>query len=232
MAAEVHAGLVELTRAYQYARNLQCDPWQFAVAIGRLGRAGLTASDLRWLAVKRYVDHARELTRTGDAARRFQPERNLAFGRRSRFVLTDAGLAFVTRYFSPATVVRLAEWTAAAEAAILQPPSVPHYDRQRRTLLLGKQPVKRFRGRASCQEAVTAFQEEGWPDRIHDPLPAVPDYPPKQRLRETVRALNANQQQALIRFHGDGTGEGIYWELPGDGIVRFPTGGRQSSRAA
>ncbi len=57
-----------------------------------------------------------------------------------------------------------------------------------------------------------AFQEEGWPVRIDDPLPPVSESEPKQRLRETIRSLNRNQKERLVRFKGDGTGEGVLWE--------------------
>src|SRR5262249_4704740 len=35
----------------------------------------------------------------------------------------------------------------------------------------------------------------------------------KKRLRETVEALNSGQSPLRIRFHADGTGEGIWWEV-------------------
>jgi len=58
-----------------------------------------------------------------------------------------------------------------------------------------------------------AFEEEHWPPRIDDPLPVHPDLIPKRRLHDTIKSLNRNQKTCLIRFRGDGTGEGIRWEL-------------------
>ena len=46
-----------------------------------------------------------------------------------------------------------------------------------------------------------------------DPLPMHPDMLPKRRLHDTIKSLNRNQKTAQIRFMGDGTGEGIRWEL-------------------
>ena len=67
---------------------------------------------------------------------------------------------------------------------------------------------------AVTQEAIlAAFQEEGWPPHLDDPLPPVRDGYPKDRLRDAIRHLNANQKKRLIRFRGDGTGQGILWEL-------------------
>ena len=154
-----------LTRACQYAQELRCDPWQFAVAIGDLTRYGLAASDLQWLVMKGFLDHAREVTRISDHSRRFKPGQNLAFSERSHFVLTDSGIAFVLRKFSIATVAPLlveSTVTARVSKPTTAPPTTAGGDS-----LLGNQQVKRYRGRASCQETVlAAFEEEGWPEHM------------------------------------------------------------------
>ena len=50
--------------------------------------------------------------------------------------------------------------------------SLPSWDAQRRVLQLGNELVKLFRVPAPNQEAVlSAFEEEGWPFRVDDPLP-------------------------------------------------------------
>lgn len=49
--------------------------------------------------------------------------------------------------------------------------------------------------------------------RIDDPLPPVFDIEPKRRLHDTIKSLNRHQKNRLIRFKGDGTGQGIRWEL-------------------
>ena len=60
---------------------------------------------------------------------------------------------------------------------------------------------------------MAAFQEEGWPAHLDDPLPPLHKGCSKDRLRDAIRHLNANQKNRLIRFRGDGTGQGILWEL-------------------
>ena len=35
----------------------------------------------------------------------------------------------------------------------------------------------------------------------------------KRRLHDTINSLNRCQKHSMIRFIGDGTGEGIRWEL-------------------
>ena len=91
---------------------------------------------------------------------------------------------------------------------------IPHWDRATRVLRVGGHVVKQYRVPSSTQEVIlAAFQEEGWPPRLDDPLPPVRNGYPKDRLRDAIRHLNANQKNRLIRFRGDGTGQGILWEL-------------------
>ncbi len=97
------------------------------------------------------------------------------------------------------------------------PQPIPRWDMVRRELAVDGQVVKRFRLPAPNQEAVlAAFEEEGWPLRIFDPLPPQGDVNPKRRLHETIKSLNQHRLARLIRFRGDGTGEGVFWELVTD----------------
>ena len=74
--------------------------------------------------------------------------------------------------------------------------------------------MKVFKLPSSMQETVLiAFEEEHWPPKIYDPLPVHPELEPKRRLHDTIKGLNRNQKSSLVRFMGDGTGEGIRWEL-------------------
>ena len=71
----------------------------------------------------------------------------------------------------------------------------------------------RFRLPAANQEAVLrVFEEEGWPAAIFDPLPPHGDGDTKQRLHDTIKALNRSRLARVIHFSGDGTGEGVLWE--------------------
>jgi len=98
--------------------------------------------------------------------------------------------------------------SSAAAAQLL-----PRWDAMRRELVVDGQIVKRFRLPAVNQEAVlTAFEEEGWPARIFDPLPPQLSRCSKRRLNETIKALNRSHLARIIRFRGDGTGEGVLWE--------------------
>lgn len=90
----------------------------------------------------------------------------------------------------------------------------PRWDDQRHELWLGSVLVKRFKWKATNQESVlAAFQEESWPSRIDDPLSPVADTDPKRRLSDAIKCLNRKQANPLIRFSGDGTGEGVLWDI-------------------
>ena len=93
----------------------------------------------------------------------------------------------------------------------------PRWDGLRRELLVDGQVVKRFRVPAPNQIAIlAAFEEEGWPPRVFDPLPPQEEQDPKRRLHESIKALNGHHRVRLIRFAGDGTGEGVLWEWTAD----------------
>jgi len=89
----------------------------------------------------------------------------------------------------------------------------PVWDRAHRELHYNDQLVKRYRVPAANQIAILeAFQEDGWPEFIDDPIPPAEGQDPKQRLNVTIKSLNRNQVNKLIRFHGNGDGVQVYWE--------------------
>ena len=80
--------------------------------------------------------------------------------------------------------------------------------------VLGVALVKQFKWTAENQEAILCvFEEEGWPARIDDPLPPQAEQDSKRRLSDTIKCLNRKQANPILHFRGDGTGEGIIWEL-------------------
>ena len=221
------AALALLLEAVGYARELNRPRWDFAVEIAALHETGLTASALRWLVCKGYAEHAFELTTQGHAARSFRRSQGLRFGRRTCFVLTDAGLAFAREVLAGSLPGHLQESASVAgnggpsegngegTAPVLR----PIWDGQRRELRVGGALVKHFKVPAANQQAIlAAFEEEGWPPRVDDPLSPHPEQDPKRRLHDTINSLNRNQRHPLLRFMGDGSGEGVCWSplSPGD----------------
>ena len=231
LAPEIRNGLSELLKGFDYARDLQCPIWDFSVEIERLLALGMTTSDLRWLVKRGLLAHAREATGPHDADRRFDFQmQNLAFSKSTCFALTASGLAMLGRDgdialelgagSSQAAAIEMPLRTLSAKQCefVAGPPAnariLPNWDRDTRTFLVGERVVKQFRVPSPNQEAVLdAFQEEGWPRCVDDPLPPVPDQQPKRRLRDTIKCLNLNQASRAIRFRGDGTGQRVFWEL-------------------
>ena len=197
--------LTELVTAHSYSIDLGTSVWDFAVSIRDLRQLGSSESDLRWLASKGYVNHAREVTIHGDNGREFRSTGNLTFHSKTCFVLTDIGLSFV-------------ESQIVASGSLLcrgpgENDNIPVWNSVTRQLTFGGVLVKRFKWPAANQEAVLcAFEEEEWPKRIDDPLRPETGQDSKRRLADTIKCLNRKRECNLLHFHGDGTGEGVTWE--------------------
>jgi len=208
LPARIRPALDILLEARQYAEQTSGDYWEFAVELTQLAALGLTRNDFRWLVRRGLVEHQREVTLDSDHGRAFRPTGDLSFPDGTCFILTPAGAAIA---------VGICQHTHAPAAAAgndpqLTPPS-PHWDPEARELWLNGKLVKRFKWHAVNQEVVlSAFQEEGWPVRIDDPLPPQPEQDSKRRLSDTIKCLNRKQAHELIHFRGDGTGEGVIWE--------------------
>ncbi len=218
-----------LMKASKYAADTGQDSWEFALTIGELRRNGVAENELRWLVCRGFIEHAHEITTTGKE-RTFNHHVSLRFGKRSAFVITSAGVAFrseltngsahgeirdgVAANSFGASLQRNTQYSIQTESQSSSCNGCPKWDRDRRELRIGGKIVKVFKLPSPMQESILmAFEEEHWPPRIDDPLPGHPDYHPKRRLHDTIKSLNRNQKHCLIRFMGDGTGEGIRWEL-------------------
>jgi hypothetical protein len=172
-----------------------------------LQQLGATAGDLRWLIYEGYAHHALERTTSPDKRRIFGPLDPAVFTDRSCVVLTQAG-AGVARSLSP-------------QGPAL--PEVPCYHRERGELLVCGLLVKRLRQPALDQRLLlfNAFQDQHWPFRIANPLSPheLPDHR-KVRLNHTIYRVNQHQANSLIRFGGDGTGDGVIWQPWGPNRLR------------
>ncbi len=192
------------------------------------------------------------------------PDQNLAFARNTCFVLTEAGRVILgaectqpnqaalnhsinelpmtighdkmvaSRQDGSFTDLQIDLPLRAMAGERTPPGTIPNWDKDSRTFLVGEHLIKRFRVPSPNQEAVLeAFQEEGWPASIDDPLTPVSDYEPKRRLRDTIKCLNVNQTTRLIRFRGDGTGQRVLWEFVPQSVACANSGeGRSLQRAA
>lgn len=216
VARRVGNALAVLVEAHDYAADLGVDVWDFAVELRELKALKLTNGDLRWLVLKGFVEQACETTLPGEERRSFRAVRGLTFTKRTCFVITPAGLdaaaAGVDREPRPAA-------TAPIVAPAATPKVAPHWDSDLQELRINGLIVKQFKVPAPNQEMVlAAFEEENWPARIDDPLPPQIDQDPKRRLHDTIVSLNRSHKHRLIRFMGDGSGEGVRWTTVTDHV--------------
>jgi hypothetical protein len=221
LSPRLQKALEPMTAALAYAADLGLRARDFAVEIDALD---LSPNDLRWLVAKGYLEHLQETTRHKAERRSFRPDGKMIFASRSCFVLTEAGLSWLksargalhdgNAYAENGAVfAQRIEWPNGADGAVLQ---IPHWNCDRRELWFGSKLVKQFRQCSTNQETIlAAFEEEGWPSSIDDPLTPQPKQDPKRRLHDTIRSLNQRQKHRLIRFLGDGTGQGVIWEAIG-----------------
>ncbi len=218
--AEVVPAYRLLLAAYEYGRDANVDPWQFAVEADELRERGAASVDLRWLIVSGLAEHRRETTIPGDPERTFRSLPHTEFPRRTSLALTPDGanrLAALMREKLGKTMTRGAGEVGVQAATKSDPPFAepprPVWSQQRRELRFRDQVVKHFRVPAPNQEIVLqAFQEENWPHCIDDPLPPQDNLPAKSRLLATIKSLNRSQVSPLLMFHGNGNGFQIYWE--------------------
>ena len=232
-SAQVCPALKLLLQARDYAIDAGCDIWDFAVESSCLRQLGLTTTDFRWLTCKQFVEHSREVTLPGDHNRSFRPGVQLKFSKHTCFILTSLGAEFARSLIArqtllietdplspPGANISLGTSVANGESAKLEVNGAavthdkPSWNCDYREVRYLGSLVKQFKLPSPNQEAILmAFEEEGWPPKIDDPLPPHPHCDPKHRLHDTIRSLNRNQKNRLLRFKGDGTGQGVLWEL-------------------
>jgi hypothetical protein len=227
---EIRSALLLLLDAAERAQDAGTDVWQFSVELSVLREIGLTKNECRWLVAQGLAEHACEHTTHNANRRTFQPYANLALPEGTCFVIAKRGAAYadvLLQSESPLPAVRVGtSWNPSPHATCgngcLEYPC-PTWDSDRQQLRLGRTVVKEFKVPAPNQQAVlSAFQEENWAPRIDDPLPPALNQDPKRRLHSTINCLNRNQRQPLLRFLGDGKGEGVRWEFaPEDPLRRL-----------
>jgi hypothetical protein len=198
-------GLRMLLQAYEYAEDTGRDHWDFAVEVSDLYRFGMTRADCRWFICKGWASQARELEPQPGQPRCFDHNVGLAIDASACLVLTEEGSRLARLLLASNRIEPIGRDPVAMK---------PHWDRERHELWFGSRPIKQFKLPSPNQEMILmALEEEDWPPRIDDPLPPARDIDPKRRLRDTIKNLNRNQKHRLLRFMGDGTGQGVRWEV-------------------
>jgi hypothetical protein len=220
----LRAGLALFWRAYLCAQDTGINVWEFALRTARLYDAGMTDADLQWMISKGLAEHGEEIFGNDESHRTFRPKDFYGFDHRSRLILTPSGATLaehVFRHTAQAPQTTLASLAVVAETAVLanvdagaSPGLKPRWDTTRRELSLAGLIVKRYRVPARNQEIIlSVFEEEDWVEHIHDPLPVTHEIDAPTRLHDAINRLNRCQIHPLLRFHGDGKGTGVFWEL-------------------
>lgn len=195
-----------LQEAHEYAQDLNCSIWEFAIRPADVGVADVHINDLRWMIRKGWIHHEGDSVAAQDSHSPAQPG-ELSIHPDSCFVIGKSGIDALTHVSDGSQGI-------GADPQVVSPAIIkPSWDAERHELSFVGQIVKRFRWPAANQETILmAFEEESWPSRIDDPLPQVNDVDPKRRLSDSIKCLNRNQRNDLVRFRGDGTGQGIFWD--------------------
>jgi hypothetical protein len=226
----LRAGLALLWRAYICAQVTGADKWDLAFRAGRLYEAGMTSSDVRWMIARGFAEHREETPGYDETQRPFRRTNGYFLNEHTCLILTPSGAALAEHVFLETT-----QWPPSTlSAAVAADKSVaatarrtayetnkpttdtlrPCWNPIRRELSLAGLIVKRFRVPARNQETIlSVFEEEGWAEHIHDPLPVTQDIDAPTRLHDAINRLNRCQINPLVRFHGDGKGTGVFWEL-------------------
>ncbi len=206
------------------ARDAECDAWTFAVDVAQLRGYGVPDILLKWMIVRGYVKHRRQVAQI--LVNGAGPLESVEIGEGSVFTLTLEGER-LARQVTTATgkSVFLTPFSPGPNVSETGPRLHESLDRRGQTcvkpqwdvvckrLWYADQLVKQFKLPSANQETVLmAFEEEGWPQRVDDPLPQQPNQNPHVRLGNTIKALNRNQKHKLLQFRGDGSGEGVLWE--------------------
>ena len=196
----VQSALVQLREAHDLGVAAGRPKLEFVLPLTGLLPGGSSLPAMIWLVYGKYAQHYIESMRSG--RRVLRPAKNHVICAASCFLLTKSGL-------------KLAQGVEPNDSRRERParPAVPHWDRTNRELWVGDRLVLRLTRRAKNQILILeAFEEEGWPAHIFDPLPGDPTKK-RKRLRNAIERLNASQLANLLRFHANGSGDGIRWEL-------------------
>jgi hypothetical protein len=219
--------LAALLQAAVYAQDVQRDIWDFSLGLRELREFGLNLSDIRWLLCKGYIEQAEEIGNPKAKSRSLQKVDTLCVLQNGCFALTNLGIqtALEWKCDEPYRVGGTLHLTQVNSFEPYQDQNgrsemrsvIPKWDADNRMVTYAGVVVKQFKLPSPNQVAIlAAFEEEGWPTRIDDPLPPRSDVDPKQRLHDTIRSINRNQRHKLLFFRGDGTGNGVIW-MPRDG---------------
>ena len=199
---------LDMLEHLDHARHtaLACDtsPTDYAVPVSELLRLG-PMHLVRWLFHHGLINRP---SHHGQSKADLEPE---SIASENHFVLSHLGqqVLKLASPRQPATASSPPREAAENSSALL-----PSFDSTTRVLKYNGKVVKRYRWAAKNQEALlAAFEAAGWPQRLPNPFQDDDKVDAKTRLHDTIKCLNRQRVNNLIRFRGDGSGMGVKWEL-------------------
>lgn len=205
--------LSKLIEAAKYASNCSRSVWDFSVEVNVFTQQGVSRSLLRWLVCNHYIEHRYEAENQEGERRQFSEAPDLAITENSCFAIAESGheaFGLIKQRCKIGQQSTSSQTDPSNESALES--ALPDWCPNNRILKIDGKIVKHFKWPAPNQEKlICAFAEQGWPSHLEDPLPPN-GVCPKQRLHDTIKCLNRNQVNKLIKFRGDGTGQGVRWE--------------------
>lgn len=208
--------LQRIWQLQQYASQNGYEVTQLAIPYCDFVQWGHDLTQLRVLIVEGILVHLNEVPLSRNGERKVEPRDSLAINSQSSFLLSHTWQSRLGPWFSDKNSHSATSDPAGQKCK-------PVWNLHLRKLTFRDRLIKHFRCPAQNQEAILcAFEEEGWPEHICDPLPPIEACESKQRLHDAIRGLNRSQVNTLLRFGGDGTGEGVVWRVESP-TPRLPT---------
>lgn len=214
-----------LFAAHEYSQNCRCERCQLAITLDELSSVGIDLADCRWMVLEGIIEHWTETTYPGDSMRSFR-RGDAILTKQSAFMLTQTGIQFLRcelQFTGISDSIEVIDLPQTIDSPIPQSivssatiDTLPRWDALRQELWFQTKLVKQFRIPSANQITIlAAFEEDGWPSRIDDPLSCHAEIDSRRRLNDTIRNLNRSRIHPVLRFAGDGSGEGILWEPVG-----------------
>jgi hypothetical protein len=157
---------------------------------------------------------------SGQSNRSFLHQLRQAWGRRAQRLRTVlSSLALITDDGEAVALTEGGRTLARLLAGLDRP--IPTFAGD--TLRWGGAVILRLRCDASNQSTLlAAFQEDGWPTEIDDPLPGGGGVSARDRLHNTVQSLMKRMPPDTIRFALAKGGAAVCWMAEGTGEARSP----------
>ena len=204
--------LGRLVEASNYANDCGRNHSDFAVGLSFFNYKGVSQTALQWLVCQRLIEHRYETTVQGGDKRIFCEAPDTKLTDKSCFAISNSGREIFERLKQEALGEISDQDSEKSEPHAEGNNILPTWCPVTRVLKIAGMVVKHFKWPAPNQEMlINAFAELGWPERVDDPLPPN-GVSPKRRLHDTIKCLNRNQINSLIKFRGDGTAQGARWE--------------------